>query len=99
VVEELVDLRLALAILNVVDFGMDMQQAVSAPRFSSTSNAVDVSNRIPRWVTRELAERHGYEVVRNPFGYTIAWVHAIRMADGRLEGGADPGRDGVAYST
>ena len=87
------------AILNVVDFGMDMQQAVSAPRFSSTSNAVDVSNRIPRWVTRELAERHGYEVVRNPFGYTIAWVHAIRMADGRLEGGADPGRDGVAYST
>jgi len=86
------------AILNVVDFGMTMQEAVSAPRFSSTSNLVDVSNRIPRWVTRELTEKHGYEVVRNPFGYTIAWVHAIRRVGGRLEGGADPGRDGVAYT-
>lgn len=86
------------AILNVIDFGMDMQQAVSAPRFSSTSNFVDVSNRIPRSVTRELTEKYGYEVVRNPFGYTIAWVHAIRLVNGRLEGGADPGRDGVAYA-
>jgi gamma-glutamyltranspeptidase/glutathione hydrolase len=84
------------SILNVVDFGMDMQQAVSAPRFSSTSNAIDVSNRIPRSVTRQLAGQ-GYEVVRNPFGYTIAWVHAIRITDEGLEGGADPGRDGVAY--
>lgn len=86
------------AIVNVVDFGMDMQQAVSAPRFSSTSNAIDVSNRIPRYTTREL-EAHGYEVVRNPYNYTIGWVHAIRLADSRLDGGADPGRDGVALAT
>ena len=85
-------------ILNVVDFGMTMQEAVSAPRFSSTSDLVDVSNRIPRWVTRELSEKYRYDVVRNPFGYTIAWVHAIRLIDGRLEGGADPGRDGVVYT-
>mgnify|MGYP003575485705 CR=1 FL=1 len=85
------------AILNVVDFGMSMQPAVAAPRFSSTSNAIDVSNRIPRSVTREL-EGLGYEVMRNPFGHTIAWVHAIRLSEaGRLDGGADPGRDGVAY--
>src|SRR5690606_18648447 len=31
------------AILNVVDFDMDMQSAVAAPRFSATSNAIDVS--------------------------------------------------------
>nr|WP_255581805.1 gamma-glutamyltransferase [Cupriavidus sp. AU9028] len=86
------------AILNVVDFGMTMQEAVSAPRFSSTSNAIDVSNRIPRYLTREL-EARGYEVIRNPYNYTIAWVHAIRMAGGQLQGGADPGRDGVALET
>jgi gamma-glutamyltranspeptidase/glutathione hydrolase len=86
------------AIMNVVDFGMPMQQAVSAPRFSSTSNAIDISNRIPRAVAREL-EQIGYEVIRNPYNYTIAWVHAIRIAGAMLEGGADPGRDGVAYST
>lgn len=83
------------SILNVVDFDMPMQPAVSAPRFSSTSNAIDVCNRIPRYVTREL-EQAGYQVIRNPYNYTIGWVHAVRMVDGRLEGGADPGRDGVA---
>ena len=83
-------------ILNVADFGMDMLGAIAAPRFSSTSNAIDVSNRIPRAVQREL-ETAGYDVVRNPFGYTIAWVHGIRLHDGELDGAADPGRDGVAY--
>lgn len=86
------------AIVNVLDFGMDMQQAVSAPRFSSTSDAIDVCNRIPRYTTRVLQEQ-GYEVVRNPYNYTIGWVHGIRIAAGGLQGGADPGRDGVALQT
>lgn len=85
------------AVINIVDFGMTMSEAVAAPRFSSTSNAIDVSNRIPRFVTREL-EADGYTVVRNPYSHTIAYVHGIRCLDGRLEGGADPGRDGVALS-
>ncbi|MGO4766202.1 gamma-glutamyltransferase [Cupriavidus sp. 2KB_3] len=85
------------AILNVVDRGMTMQEAVSAPRFSSTSNAIDICNRVPRAVARQLEQR-GYEVIRNPYNYTIGWVHAVRLNDGHLEGGADPGRDGVAYS-
>lgn len=85
------------AILNVIDFGMTMQEAVSAPRFSSTSSAIDVSNRIPRMVMRPL-EQEGYEVIRNPFGYTIGWVHAVRRTAEGLEGAADPGRDGVALS-
>ena len=85
------------AILNVLDFGMTMAEAVAAPRFSSTSNAIDVSNRIPRFVTREL-EARGYEVIRNPFSHTIGWVHGIRILPDRLDGGADPGRDGVALS-
>ena len=83
------------SIVNVVDFDMPMQAAVSAPRFSSTSSAIDVCNRIPRYITREL-QQSGYEVIRNPYNYTIGWVHAVRIVDGRLEGGADPGRDGVA---
>ncbi|MEQ8398405.1 gamma-glutamyltransferase [Thalassobaculum sp.] len=85
------------AILNVIDFGMTMGEAVGAPRFSSTSNAIDVSNRIPRYLMREL-EAQGYEVIRNPFGHTIGWVHGIRILPDRLDGAADPGRDGVALS-
>src|SRR3546814_2228167 len=32
-------------IVNVVDFDMTMAEAVAAPRFSATSDIVDVSNR------------------------------------------------------
>ncbi|EAS51799.1 putative gamma-glutamyltranspeptidase [Aurantimonas manganoxydans SI85-9A1] len=84
-------------ILNVVDFGMSVGEAVAAPRFSSTGNPIDVSNRIRRSIAREL-ESEGYEVIRNPYGHTIGWVHAVGIRpDGTMEGAADPGRDGVAY--
>ena len=85
------------AILNVLDFGMTMTEAVSAPRFSATSDAIDVANRIPRFVTREL-EVQGYEVVRSPYTFGFASVHGIRIDGDRLDGGADPGHDGVAIA-
>jgi gamma-glutamyltranspeptidase/glutathione hydrolase len=84
------------ATLNVLDHGMTMTEAVSAPRFSATSNIIDVTNRIPRYIQHQL-EAMGYEVVRNPLTFDIAAVHGIRVTpDGRLDGGADPGHDGVA---
>ncbi len=85
------------AILNVLDFGMTMTEAVSAPRFSATSNVLDISNRIPRYVSRQL-EAEGYEVVRNPQTFGFAAVHGIRIGEFGLDGGADPGHDGVALS-
>ena len=42
------------AILNVVDFDFSATDAVSAPRFSSTSNAIDIMNRIPGYVVEPL---------------------------------------------
>ncbi len=83
------------ATLNVLDFGATMQDAVSRPRFSSTSNIIDVTNRIPQYVTRAL-EAQGYEVVRDARSFGIAWVHGIRITDQGLDGGADPGADGIA---
>jgi gamma-glutamyltranspeptidase/glutathione hydrolase len=83
------------ALLNVMDFDMPMDRAVSAPRFSSTSDAIDVMNRIPGYVTEPL-EADGYEVIRSAMGFGIAAVHGIRIDDGVLSGGADPGHDGVA---
>jgi len=84
------------ATLNVIDHGMTMTEAVSAPRFSATSDIIDVTNRVPRFVQREL-EADGYEVMRNPLTFDIAAVHGIRVrADGSFDGAADPGHDGVA---
>jgi gamma-glutamyltranspeptidase/glutathione hydrolase len=85
------------AILNVLDFGMTMTEAVSAPRFSSTSNAIDVSNRIIHGTTQKL-EAEGYEVIRSPQTFGFAAVHGIRIDGDRLDGGADPGHDGIALA-
>ena len=85
------------AILNVIDHGMSVSDAVAAPRFSATSDAIDVCNRIPRYVTREL-EESGYSVVRSPLSYTFASVHAIAIENGVATGGADPGTDGMALA-
>ena len=76
-------------ILNVVDFGMAPQEAVLAPRFSATSDAIRVTARIPRYSYENL-ENEGYRVVRSAASYDIASVHAIGFTKGgEPAGGAD----------
>ena len=83
--------------LNALDFDMTMVEAVSAPRFSATSDAIDISNRIPRG-TQKALEGMGYEVIRNAHTFGFAAVHAIRVHPDGLDGGADPGHDGVVIA-
>ena len=85
------------AILNVIDFGMDMQQAVQAPRFSATSDTIDISNRIPEYTVQPIRQM-GYTVQRLPNGFAFALVHGIQSIGGTLNGGADPGGDGMALT-
>lgn len=92
-----ITIALLQAIVNVIDFHMSMSDAVSAPRFSATSDVIDVSNRIPRFVTDEL-ETMGYKIARSHLSYAFAGVHGIKIDNGSWSGGADPGRDGMALS-
>ena len=85
------------ALLNVIDFGMSMSDAVAAPRFSATSDIIDIMNRIPQYSVEPLLEA-GYEVIRSPLSFGIAGVHGIELTDAGLKGGADPGMDGMALS-
>jgi gamma-glutamyltranspeptidase / glutathione hydrolase len=82
--------------LNVLDFAMSMLEAVSMPRFSATSDVIDLSN-ISRSVEREL-NILGYQTVRSPLSHTFAWVHGIKITAQGMEGGADPATDGMALS-
>lgn len=84
-------------ILNVVDFGMNAQEAVQAPRFSTTSDVIDITNRIIRRTQAALEER-GYTVRRSPLSYHFAGVHALRRTQAGWDGGADPGRDGMTMT-
>jgi gamma-glutamyltranspeptidase / glutathione hydrolase len=85
------------AILNAVDFGMSAQEAVSAPRFCATSDVIEVNNRMLRATQRGL-EARGYPVFRHAYSHMFPLVHAVRRLDGRLDGGADPGGDGMAVA-
>jgi gamma-glutamyltranspeptidase/glutathione hydrolase len=89
-----IGLALAQVLINLLEFGMGMQEAVQAPRFAATTPAIDIGNRIPRAVQREL-EGMGHQVKRAWHSYPFAAPHGIALWDG-LEGGADPQRDGMA---
>jgi gamma-glutamyltranspeptidase/glutathione hydrolase len=82
------------ALLNSIDFGMPMLEAVSTPRVSGTSTAIDVANGVP-WSVSDALEADGYEVIRNPATQAFARVFGIRCDGGKLDGGADPGSDGT----
>ena len=91
-----ITLSVAQVISNLLDFGMSMLEAVCAPRVSATSNTIEVSNRVPEYVTGAV-EQMGYRVTRSHLSYAFAAVHGVlREGNGRLSGGADPQRDGVA---
>ena len=83
--------------LNVLDFGMDAQQAVGAPRFAAVSDTIELSNRVLRSAERDLQAR-GYRTLRHAQSYQFAWVHAIRIVDGDLDGGADPATGGLVLA-
>ncbi len=74
--------------LNVIDFGMTVQEAVLAPRFTATSDTLTVTARIPRYAYASLEER-GYRIARSPYSYEIASVHALKKVNGGWTGAAD----------
>ena len=79
--------------INVLDLGMDAQEAVAAPRFhSEEAGKVFVEPAFPE-ETREALTRMGYDVERSTY---MARVQAIRIdaESGRLGGGTDPRAEG-----
>ncbi|WP_414833905.1 gamma-glutamyltransferase [Afifella sp. YEN Y35] len=87
----------AQGIMNMIDFDMSIQEAVTAPRIVGVSNTIDICNRIRRSVEADL-RADGYEVERSPQTYAFAALHGIRIDDGVSKGAADPQRDGMAIS-
>ncbi len=84
------------AIINMIDFGMTAQEAVFAPRFITTSNTIELTNRTLRSTEHRLRDM-GYPTIRHAQSYMPPKVHAIRIgADGNLDGGADPAGGGLA---
>lgn len=84
-------------ILNHVDFGMSITEAVLAPRFDCQVDAITCQARIPEGVCAEVRKKH--PIQRLPVSHGgFALVHAIGIdsESGALSGAADSGADGMA---
>lgn len=84
-------------ILNVVDFGMSVSDAVLAPRFDCQGESIRCQARIPSYVCDEVRKRH--PIVQMPMSHGgLGLVHAITIdpGSGALAGGADTGSGGMA---
>jgi gamma-glutamyltranspeptidase/glutathione hydrolase len=91
---------------NLVDFGLNVQDAIGAPRFRWLDEAIDrlpadtlrIESRVPDETRRALAERgYGIELLGS-WSMRVGGVQAVLRdrATGWLMGGADPRRNGYA---
>jgi gamma-glutamyltranspeptidase/glutathione hydrolase len=88
-------------LLNVVEFGMTVQEAIEAPRVRAyRDRLVDVEGRVPVAVRDGLAAL-GHQVnVIEDWSWVVGGGQGIRRdpESGALQGGADPRRDGYALA-
>ncbi len=80
---------------NIVDFGMDPQEAIDGPRCFTEAGVATVERGYSDAVRAELAERgHSVEVPEAPIGGAQAIF--IDERAGTLTGGSDPRKDGCS---
>ncbi len=85
-------------IVNLIDFKMDLQPAIVYPRFHNTnSSATSIEARISQDIVKGLETRgHKFEI-KKELDLFFGGAQGVMFApDGKLHGGADPRRDGVA---
>ncbi len=86
-----------LTILNAVDFGMDVQEAVSAPRFHQQwqPDRLDLEPDVPRDVLEALVRR-GHPAKHAERPWSSAQAIQVDPQTGVIWGGTDPRADGAA---
>ena len=86
-------------LMNVLDFGMNVQEAIEAPRLRVfEERRVVMEERFPAHVRAALTDK-GHDVdLAEPFTATVGGAQAILIdhESGTFQGGADPRRDGAA---
>jgi len=82
-------------IVNVIDHGMTIGDAIAAQRVSATSDVIDVGARIPTYTCEALGQL-GYKTARSTQSFTVARVHGIMIDGDKVTGAADPAGGGMA---
>ncbi|NNL67285.1 MAG: gamma-glutamyltransferase, partial [Myxococcales bacterium] len=86
-----------LTVLNVVDFGMNVQEAVAAPRYHHqwVPDRLQLERAVPRDVVEAL-RRRGHPVEVSERDWSSAQAIVIDPESGLHYGGSDPRSDGAA---
>ncbi len=100
------DQQILLVLLNIIDFGLDVQAAIEAPRVNSLHpqssfddhraqpGVLEVERTVAPAVIEELRARGHIVRLRPPYGISTGIVAVgIDPATGKLRGGADPRRE------
>ncbi|HYU69198.1 MAG TPA: gamma-glutamyltransferase [Burkholderiales bacterium] len=83
----------ALTLVNVLDWGMDIQRAIAAPRMGSRNGPTELEQGTKLERLAPELERMGHSVRVRP---EASGVHGIVRTTTGWAGGADPRREGVA---
>jgi gamma-glutamyltranspeptidase/glutathione hydrolase len=80
---------------NWLDYGMDLQEAIDAPRFLPAGGMLTVERPIPA-ATRDALTKRGHSILEaeSPFGGAQSIY--IDSKNGVLQGASDPRKDGCA---
>lgn len=90
---------IAQVIVNVLDLGMSVVEAVAAPRFHCQGDLIRCQGRIPEDVCAQVRERHPVEsMAQSHGGLALVQAIAIDPTSGELSGAADTGSDGMAVA-
>ena len=80
---------------NFLDFGLDLQEAIDAPRFQPGGGVVALERPVPQDVLHALQQR-GHVVGRTELSLGGAQAIYIDTKNGVLSAGSDPRKDGGA---
>jgi gamma-glutamyltranspeptidase/glutathione hydrolase len=83
----------AQTIINVVDFNMNIQEAINAPRVTNRNDytALEKGTQLPALQAELEKQGHSVRVIDLNSG-----LHGIQLLEGKILGGADPRREGIA---
>ncbi len=88
---------IAQVIVNVLDFGMSVSDAVLAPRFDCQGDIIECQARIPEYICAQVRKKHPIRRLPQSHG-GLALIHAIALdpQTGWLAGSADVESGGMA---
>jgi gamma-glutamyltranspeptidase/glutathione hydrolase len=82
------------AVIGLIDWRLDAQSALDLPNFGSRNGPLELEKDVTGLLTRLAMERWGHDI---RLGGMNSGIHLIvRRGPARLEGGADPRREGLA---